>query len=176
MRRIERTASGSYRRLPFPSLLETQGVPSSTRESWTWLDDSRVVAMPSQPNLLVQGPSVAIDKALIILAPHLRRPLQEWYRHMPFPSLNWEGTLILHDPETMELSEQRELLQWIEETVGRVQVVTVTGAALFRLVERKRFLDALYYRLNAVYLDVNARQSPREIVTRTELSSTVSVR
>jgi DNA-binding NtrC family response regulator len=51
--------------------------------------------------------------------------------------------------------QQRQLLRWIEETGGKVRVIATTPGSLFGLVERGLFLDALYYRLNTVRLEVD---------------------
>lgn len=51
-------------------------------------------------------------------------------------------------------AQQHALLQWLDDTAGRVQVVSTTTQPLFPLVQRDVFRADLYYRLNTVFLDL----------------------
>jgi transcriptional regulator of acetoin/glycerol metabolism len=53
-------------------------------------------------------------------------------------------------------------MAWLETTGEYVRVVSTTSERLFDYVERGVFLDALYYRLNAVLVDLHDGQLWRD--------------
>jgi transcriptional regulator of aromatic amino acid metabolism len=52
-------------------------------------------------------------------------------------------------------SQQRQLMMWLDDAVGTVQVIATTSEPLFPLVERGAFLDVLYDRLNVLLVAVS---------------------
>jgi DNA-binding NtrC family response regulator len=64
------------------------------------------------------------------------------------------GTLILEDVAALSRDQQTALLQWLEDVGRSVQIIATDTEPVFPLVEKGRFLDALYYRLNTVLLDL----------------------
>jgi DNA-binding NtrC family response regulator len=87
--------------------------------------------------------------------PLCRRPVREWVREAPPPAAPDGGTFLIRDLQQLSLHEQRNLLAWLNERPARVQMVGVTHSALFPLVDGAGFLDALYYRLNTLYIDAD---------------------
>ena len=53
-------------------------------------------------------------------------------------------------------NEQERLHQWLGERSGAVRVIATSPVPLYGLVERRQFLEPLYYRLNVVCLDAAA--------------------
>lgn len=62
------------------------------------------------------------------------------------------GTLVVRDVDALDPEEQRQLLDSLQRASG-TQVISVASQSLYPLVQSGRFTDALYYRLNVVYLD-----------------------
>jgi hypothetical protein len=109
-----------------------------------------------RPNVLLAGPGESTHAALNALAPCLRAPVVTWQTDRPLalpPSVPI-GTLVLQEIAWLTRSEQQGLLDWIEQTSGGTQIVATTSVPLLPLVERGTFLDALYYRLNVIYLEL----------------------
>jgi len=76
--------------------------------------------------------------------------------HLPSAS-EAVGTIIIHGVETLTVDEQRALQDWLVVRNGRTQVVSTASASLMPMVEAGAFSDSLYYRLNVVCIDLNAR-------------------
>jgi DNA-binding NtrC family response regulator len=70
---------------------------------------------------------------------------------MPQPT---EGTIILKEVANLTPGEQALVLKLLTERNQTLQVVSTSSEALFPLVERGIFDDALYYRLNVVRLTI----------------------
>jgi hypothetical protein len=118
------------------------------------------VLLTFRPSLLLIGPHQVTDAALLTLTPQLRQPLCCCRGGALFtlPAPN-HGTLILRDVETLEADQQQLLLRWLDES--RAQVISVTSESLFSPVECGALLDALYYRLNALLLEVGPSHQTR---------------
>jgi DNA-binding NtrC family response regulator len=59
---------------------------------------------------------------------------------------------VVREVDALDPREQRQLLESLQRAAG-VQVISVAAQPLYPLVQTGRFTDALYYRLNVVYLD-----------------------
>jgi hypothetical protein len=116
----------------------------------TPMDDWRYL-LSSRANVLLEGPARAIDRAVTVLSPHLRPPIQTCPRWTP-QTAACEGTLILRDVETLSAHEQQNLLLWLDDAGARIQVISVSSTPLFQRVLEGGFLDVLYYRLNVLYI------------------------
>ena len=114
------------------------------------MDDWRLL-LNSLANVLLEGTSRAIDQAVMVLLPHLRPPVHTC-PHWTSDAVPREGTLILRDVETLDPHEQQHLLLWLDEAGAQVQVISLASMPLFRRVVEGHFLDALYYRLNVLYI------------------------
>ncbi len=116
------------------------------------------------PNVLMVGPDAAVADALRTLRCTCRQPVVTCWAtdpmELPFPASS--GTLILRDVETLSLESQRGLLAWLHEAAQlRTQVIATTAQPLWPRLETRAFLDALYYRLNVIYIDL-AQQGIRD--------------
>jgi hypothetical protein len=106
-------------------------------------------------NLMVTGPQSALEAAIVALEPWLPLPLWTWHEgiglHLP-PEPG--GTLVLTEVGRLDRDQQQELVRWMELPGPRPQIISTTSEPLFALVERRMFLDLLYYRLNVVRRDI----------------------
>lgn len=65
------------------------------------------------------------------------------------------GTLLIRDVAALDPEQQQHLLQWVDDHIGRVQVVSVTSSKLYSQVELGSFNAHLYYRLNILLEEVD---------------------
>jgi hypothetical protein len=118
---------------------------SLAEEDWRLARGARV-------NLLLVGPDRSIPNTLTALLPDLREPIATWSPGQPFtlPPASQAGTVILYDVGALGHDDQLRLLTWLDQAVGRTQVVSTASAPLLPRVEAGAFIDTLYYRLNVV--------------------------
>ncbi len=109
----------------------------------------------NHPNVVVRGTPEEAQQILDALRPLFRPPVREWRRGATPPPAADGGTFIIREMEQLSLHEQRNLLAWLNERLSRVQMVGVTQSALFPMSDGAGFLDALYYRLNTLYIDAD---------------------
>jgi hypothetical protein len=88
-------------------------------------------------NVLIVGLPEDHDAILSAVVPLVREPLR-----------------VLRDVELLNSAEQRDLLVWLDEAGEGTRVISLTSAGLYPLVEHGAFLDALYYRLNVLRVDL----------------------
>jgi len=103
-------------------------------------------------NLLFVGDETVTAEMIDALLPVLREPV--WTTTaapLSLPSAS-PGTLIVQQATRLAVEDQVRLLQWLSDYASDVQVVTTTPNPLLPLVRRGAFLEALYYRLNVIYL------------------------
>jgi hypothetical protein len=109
----------------------------------------------SRPSVLVVGSSADVDRTFELMYPYLRTPIVAWVpretRDLPTTSYR---TLVMRDVETLDSTQQEHLVALFCRLAADVQIVSTSRAPLFPLVERREFLDRLYYQLNVVYLDL----------------------
>jgi transcriptional regulator of acetoin/glycerol metabolism len=112
----------------------------------------------SHPNLLLAGQTSATSAALDALQTSFRGPVTVWRSGSPLvlPPPDAPGTLVLDNVGDLPPADQLRLIDWLLQDVGAVQVIASTAVPLLPLVERGAFLDALYYRLNVVCLNLVA--------------------
>ena len=107
-------------------------------------------------NALLHGSQRALNEVTSALAPYLRVPLHS------ASGLRWSlpdvatGTLLLEHVAQCSTEQQCALLEWLDGAARQVQVVTTTERPLFDLVESGAFLNALYYRLNTIYVTLDS--------------------
>ena len=82
-------------------------------------------------NLVLCGTDMTTDKAIAALMPTLFKPIYLWWSGMPL-SLppRRRGTLILLGLAGLDGDQQKKLLQWLDNTDGRVHVVSTTSVPL----------------------------------------------
>ena len=118
--------------------------------------DKFLVAPVLLSNVLVVAPDDVITRVLDAAMPSLRQPI---FRLAPgesaiLPAVGECGTLIIENVGALPLHDQQQLFDWLTATVGRTQIVSTTVSALLPLVETGAFIEALYYRLNIICIDV----------------------
>jgi hypothetical protein len=109
----------------------------------------------AQTNLLLEGGESQVETVLSAVVPSLPRPVTTWAGTASLPTVR-DGTLIVPLVNRFDDDQQRQLLRWLDETAGTVRVIATTPGSLFRLVQRGTFLDALYYRLNTIRVELVA--------------------
>jgi hypothetical protein len=106
------------------------------------------------PNVLVTGPTDAVERSLATLWPYLEQPV---CCETPDTLLSSSGdvrTFVIRDVDRLSASQQRQLALWLERSAAtRIRVVSTSAVSLFPLVAAGLFLEALYYRLNMLLLD-----------------------
>ena len=110
-------------------------------------------------NLFVFGADDEVTELFTPLWPCLVAPIVVRYRGEPLrlpPASTPVGTIVIYDLDTLTPSEQYALHQWVRGASGRAWVVSTAVAPLFPLVEAGVFDDGLYYRLNAVTIDLTS--------------------
>jgi transcriptional regulator of acetoin/glycerol metabolism len=115
----------------------------------------------TQPNVLVIGPDAAIEEALHALVGVSREPVTACRAASPLvlPNPATTGALILRDVDTLTPNGQRRLMEWLEAACGATQVLATSTGAVWPLVKAGLFLEALYYRLNVIYIDLTDGES-----------------
>jgi transcriptional regulator of acetoin/glycerol metabolism len=110
----------------------------------------------AHPNVLVVGSHAAVAEALHILAGICGDPVATCRAASPLalPPTAGTGALILRDVDCLTPAGQRRLMRWLENVSGRIQVIATSTKPLWSQVQGGFFLEALYYRLNVIYIDV----------------------
>ena len=109
------------------------------------------------PNVLIGGRHEATAAALHELQGVFRPIVVRWHvgAALPVPPRDGARTMILHDVDALSREEQQQLLRWLQEDFGTVQVVATTARPLWPLVESGCFDSSLYYALNVIYLKLS---------------------
>jgi len=107
-----------------------------------------------RPNLLVVCNEVTVDAALRHLVTFCDPP----YHVVTLPGPldlpeDKNGTLLLMDVPRLSLEQQVALYDWLSTGTEDLQVVSISSRPVAPLIERGQFLEALFYRLNVIYLD-----------------------
>jgi hypothetical protein len=108
-------------------------------------------------NLLLVGGAEKVRLVLETQMSMFQTPVVSWSPGEPFvlPPVERTGALILHEVRSLSLHDQLQLLEWLAGAVRRTQVISTTSAPLLPRVSARGFVDALYYRLNTVYIDLS---------------------
>jgi hypothetical protein len=117
-------------------------------EDWRVLTKVRV-------NVLIVGPKPLTAEIVEAILPGMSPPVAQWRASGDGPPPRPCGTLLLANADELTLDEQRQLDEWLTADASP-QIVTTASEPLFPLVEQGRFLARLYYRLNVVYLALEA--------------------
>lgn len=85
-------------------------------------------------------------------------PVVQWRpgQALELPSPERAATLVLHGVHRLEGNDQQRLLRWLDQSDGRIRVVSTATEPLWPRVQQGAFNAALYYRLNIVYVDVGS--------------------
>jgi hypothetical protein len=121
----------------------------STPDDWSTLQGRH-------PNVLVSGPRAATRAFILEITPSLRSPIRllDCDGRLDLPTES--GTIVLKDVDALSRREQERLTQWLDNAQPSAwQMIALTTIPLYRHVQTGSFLDALYYRLNIVHLEVS---------------------
>ncbi|MGE3510651.1 MAG: hypothetical protein AB7N65_17395 [Vicinamibacterales bacterium] len=105
--------------------------------------------------MLLDGPDDSTRHLLRLLEPYLTTPVL--WRSLPAALARPAegcGTLVLQNVGTLGRSDQTDLRRWLDDSGEHTQVVSTSARALFPLVERGLFDEALYYRLSAMLFSI----------------------
>ena len=109
------------------------------------------------PNTLILGPPESVEAFLTFLQPRFEAPIMSWSPGGSLePSRDEVRTLIIRSVDRLDRVEQQHLLEWLAGRRQRVQVISLSDRELFPLVQNGEFVEALYYRLNILRLNVTA--------------------
>lgn len=109
------------------------------------------------PNMLVVGSEAEVVDTLHDLRRNCRQPIAtcEAGSFLALPAPSQPGALILRNVENLGQEGQQRLMEWLENNgQERVQVIATSAAALWPQVKEGAFTEALYYRLNVIYIDL----------------------
>ncbi len=122
------------------------------------LSDDWHIARTARVNLLLIQHDAAVARLLDQLLPDLNEPIARWRpgQRLILPPVHLAGTMVLHDVGALAEDDQRRLLDWLDASGGRTQVVSTTPESLLPRVNAGTFLDTLYHRLNTVCVDAGA--------------------
>jgi hypothetical protein len=141
--------------------MQNSSCVSRLREDWrvarVAYSDLELMRVP-RANVLLRGTEGIVQNVLDMLMPTLRAPIHIWRpgERLALPAVPHAGTIILREVGRLTRDDQSQLLSWLDETVGRTQVVSTTAWPLLSRVHSGGFIDKLYYRLNTVYVNLAA--------------------
>ena len=130
---------------------------SVTASGATPLSEVRALLRTAHANPLLVGAEAAVVDILDGLRPSCRQPVEtcEVGSFLALSPPSQTGTLILRDVGNLTQEGQRRLMKWLDDNVhDRIQVITTNAAALWPQVRDGAFTEALYYRLNVIYIDL----------------------
>jgi len=105
-------------------------------------------------NALLVGAVPSTEAVLLALEPLLLDPLALWHPGEPLRLPERGGTLVLRNVGRLPPADQNALADWFNRDPYQTQVISTSPSPIFPLVERGRFCEPLYYRLNTVYLEL----------------------
>jgi hypothetical protein len=111
----------------------------------------------SHLNTLVIGPPAITRQLVESLGPHLASPVVRVHAGelIAFPPRDGPvGTVILQNVDDLGLTDQRRLLDWLDNVSARPRVIATAPRPIIAKVAEGEFLPVLYYRLNLFYVDV----------------------
>lgn len=138
-------------------LREGRGRVSVTASGVIPLSDVTALLRGSHANVLLVGTEAAVVDMLDRLRPNCRQPVEtcEGGSFLAPSSPAQAGTLILRDVENLTQEGQRRLMEWLDDNArDRIQVIATNAAAPWPQVRDGAFIEALYYRLNVIYIDL----------------------
>ena len=108
-------------------------------------------------NILLVGPERITRNAVRLILQDRQETMLSWQPGEPFlfPAVAPGGTVVLHEVGSLSADDQVRLLAWLDEAVGRTHFISTTSTPLLPQVADGTFLEALFYRLNTVFLRVS---------------------
>ena len=155
--------------MEFPSRL-TGRVDPATAPHASMLpirDDSKIpasvqrdlsVARLTRANLLVVGTERQVARLVSVAVPDSSQAAvvrcQNGRLLLPVASFG-ARTIVIRDVDALTREDQQKLCDWLDSRSDRAQVISTASVPLVPLVDGQLFNDALYYRLNMVYVDLS---------------------
>jgi hypothetical protein len=124
------------------------------------------LARAIKANLLVVGSERFVARLVDLLATQANlEAVVQCQRHQLnlLPASPPLGAVVLRDVDGLNQEEQRRLLQWLDSARYGRQIVSTASERLLPFVNAGTFSDALYYRLNTVYIDLTAEESRQRV-------------
>jgi sigma-54-interacting transcriptional regulator len=120
----------------------------------------------ARPNVLITGPTEAVEQSLAALEPYLDLPVRHFGTcDASLPPPTDVRTLVIRDVSDLSAIQQQALLTWLDQPADtRPHVVSTATRALFPLVTAGSFHDGLYYRLNTLMLEPRSQPGGFEVV------------
>ena len=107
-------------------------------------------------NLLIVGTPAENATMVQAVERYLQQPIARCQPQpgaaLPEPA---EGTLIVSEVTRLDPAQQTQMLEWMNRVRRDVQVVCTSSQPIFRKVLSGAFLSELYYRINALRLDLS---------------------
>ena len=121
------------------------------------LSEVRALLRTAHTNVLLVGAEAGVVDILDGLRPNCRQPVEtcEAGSFVALSPPSQAGALILRDVGNLTQEGQRRLMEFLDDNVhDRIQVIATNAAPLWPQVRDGTFTEALYYRLNVIYIDL----------------------
>jgi transcriptional regulator of acetoin/glycerol metabolism len=125
--------------------------PEGRRRPWAAEFDALRI---HRPNLLLEGPIPVRKQLLAQLLPHMPGAVVGLTTGGVLDLPLSATSIILHDIDALSANDQARLHAWMTSSDLMPQVVSTSEHSLYALVQRGRFAEDLYYRLNVVFFDL----------------------
>jgi transcriptional regulator of acetoin/glycerol metabolism len=123
---------------------------------WTSIHSDLNLARMTGANLMLVGSKQVVNLLSVLVTDQQSAVVIQRHEglHLPASSAHVR-TAVLRDVDTLTCQEQRCLLDWLTASSRhRMQVISTSSTPLLPLVKNGTFSDALYYRLNTVYIEL----------------------
>jgi hypothetical protein len=115
-------------------------------------DENLQVLRTHRPNVLLEGAEWKVTRVADLLTRFARTPIVAYGKGCLRSFDGAIGTLLVSRADRLDDEDQAELFGWLAYGAWRAQVITTATVPLLPLVVRQQFSDALFYRLNQMYL------------------------
>jgi hypothetical protein len=107
-------------------------------------------------NTLIIGDPCIVGRVLSAVWPSLKKSVQWMTGTRLVLPVETGGTLILEEGDGLNGRAQADLMGWLDGRGRSVCLVTTSMRPLYPLVDAGLFLEALYYRLNQMLIEVGS--------------------
>jgi Sigma-54 interaction domain len=107
------------------------------------------------PNLLIVGKESAVAPTVLALMSDFYRNVYRWPEVPDGIDSGVDTTLIVSEVGCLTSVSLDRLVQWLDTSLARVQIVSTSSTSLLERVQAGAFPASLYYRLNTVLLAVD---------------------
>jgi hypothetical protein len=141
--------------LPHAKETDTYG---ATVSASVGLPDDWDLIITCSLNILLVGPPQLTRTCVQALAAQFCTPIVTIRPGLPLmlPSVGEAGTLIVNDLAALSAEDQQRLLEWLNCPNRQTRVISTSPTALVTKMAEGKFVEALYYRLNTVYVSLAA--------------------